>query len=65
MVVDDLYVIGVAELEAYLTTYNTERPRRGRGMNGRTPYRAFLDRISANDNCKEDTAAQSDQITAA
>lgn len=37
----------------------------GRGMNGRTPLRAFLDRIRASDNSKEDTDRQTDQATAA
>jgi hypothetical protein len=34
-------------------------------MKGRTPYRAFLDRIPANDNSKEDTDRKSDQADAA
>ena len=41
-------------LDAYLVTYNTARSHQGRGMNGRTPGRAFLDRIPANDNPQED-----------
>ena len=28
-------------LDDYLEAYNTNRPRQGRGMNGRTPIRAF------------------------
>ena len=52
-------------LHAYLVTYNNERPHQGRGMNDRTPYRAFLDRIPANDNSQEDTAHQTDQVHAA
>lgn len=31
------------DLDAYLQTYNTRRPHQGRGMNGRTPARAFKD----------------------
>ena len=54
-----------AALDAYLVAYNNERPHQGRGMNGRTPYRAFLDRIPANDNSQEDTAHQTEQATAA
>ena len=46
------------DLEAYLKNYNTKRPHQGRGMNGRTPWRAFLDRIPANDNSQEKTAAK-------
>lgn len=29
------------DLEAYLEQYNTKRPHRGRGMEGRTPYQVF------------------------
>ena len=29
------------DLDAYLETYNRNRPHRGRGMEGRTPYKAF------------------------
>lgn len=52
-------------LDAYLVTYSTQRPHQGRGMNGRTPRRAFLDRIPANDNSLEDTDRQTDQSDAA
>lgn len=31
------------DLDAYLKTYNRDRPHQGRGMNGRTPYKAFTD----------------------
>jgi hypothetical protein len=34
-------------------------------MNGRTPFRAFLDRIPANDNSQEDIAHQTHQVHAA
>jgi hypothetical protein len=34
-----------AALDAYLVSYNTKRPHQGRGMNGRTPERAFRDGI--------------------
>lgn len=30
-----------ADLDAYLETYNRNRPHRGRGMEGRTPYQVF------------------------
>lgn len=30
-------------LESYLQHYNRERPHQGRGMNGRTPYTAFVE----------------------
>lgn len=48
-------------LDAYLVTYNTARPHQGRGMNGRTPLTAFLDRIPANDDSQEDSAVQKSQ----
>ncbi len=32
-----------ADLEAFLKTYNHSRPHQGRGMKGRTPYKAFID----------------------
>jgi len=34
-------------------------------MNGRTPLRAFLDRIPANDNSQEDTDTETDHAHAA
>ena len=52
-------------LDAYLLTYNTARPHQGRGMNGRTPGRAFLDRIPANDNPQEDNDQNIGQTEAA
>ena len=33
------------DLDAYLKTYNRQRPHRGRGMEGRTPYEVFKARI--------------------
>jgi hypothetical protein len=32
-------------LDAYLVGYNTKRPHQGRGMNGRTPAKAFVQGI--------------------
>ena len=29
------------DLDAYLKTYNPQRPHRGRSMKGRTPYEVF------------------------
>lgn len=29
------------DLDTYLETYNRNRPHRGRGMEGRTPYQVF------------------------
>ena len=31
--------------DEWLITYNTKRPHQGRGMNGRTPLKAFADGI--------------------
>lgn len=31
-----------ADLDVFLLSYNTQRPHRGRGMNGRTPVQVFL-----------------------
>ena len=32
-----------AVFDEYLECYNTKRPHQGRGMNGRTPIRAFTE----------------------
>lgn len=42
-------------LDGYLRRYNHERPHQGRGMNGRTPYQAFVDGLPAPAN-QEDAA---------
>ena len=47
-------------LDAYLLTYNTQRPHQGRGMNGRTPQTAFLGGIPATTR-KESTAKPAKQ----
>jgi transposase InsO family protein len=41
------------DLEAYLHTYNNDRPHQGRNMNGRTPYKAFVDGIVDPDKLSE------------
>jgi len=41
------------DLDAYLVTYNTKRPHQGRGMNGRTPIKAFTQGIPKPKNKKE------------
>lgn len=33
------------DLQTYLNHYNRKRPHQGRNMNGRTPYKAFIDGI--------------------
>ncbi len=37
-----------ADLDAFLKTYNTRRPHQGRGMNGRTPFKVFMDGLPDN-----------------
>lgn len=41
-------------LDAYLETYNNDRPHQGRGMNGRTPAQAFIQGLPANANHQEE-----------
>jgi len=40
------------DLDAYLVRYNTKRPHQGRGMNGRTPLKAFTDGLPKPKNKK-------------
>jgi transposase InsO family protein len=42
-------------LDAYLVTYNTRRPHQGRGMNGRTPAKAFVQGIPKTNRKEEPT----------
>jgi len=42
------------DLDAYLLHYNTKRPHQGRGMNGRTPMKAFTDGLPKPKNKKEE-----------
>lgn len=46
------------DLDGYLRHYNHERPHQGRGMNGRTPFTAFLDGLLASE--AEQTAEDMD-----
>ena len=39
-------------LDDYLAGYNTKRPHQGRGMNGRTPLKAFIDGIPKSTHAK-------------
>jgi transposase InsO family protein len=45
------------DLNAFLETYNTRRPHQGLGMDGRTPYQAFLDGIRSEEEGEEAEAA--------
>jgi len=42
------------DLDAFLVHYNTKRPHQGRGMNGRTPMKAFTDGLPKPTNKKEE-----------
>lgn len=43
-----------ADLDEFLEQYNMKRPHQGRGMNGRTPYQAFLDGILQQETAKKE-----------
>jgi transposase InsO family protein len=43
--IDEMQIV----LDQYLIEYNTKRPHQGRGMNGRTPAKAFIDGIRKED----------------
>jgi transposase InsO family protein len=47
------------DLEEYLVVYNTKRPHQGRGMNGRTPLKAFMDGLNQKDRTGGQAARQS------
>ena len=42
------------DLDAYLVTYNTQKPHQGRGMNGRTPANVFARCLPKTTKPKED-----------
>ena len=54
-----------AALDAYLVVYNDQRPHQGRGMNGRTPAKAFLDGRPKPNTTKETKARSLDTKPAA
>ena len=41
------------DLDLFMKQYNEQRPHQGRNMKGRTPYQAFKDGFSKNENKKE------------
>ena len=45
-----------AVLDDYMQAYNRSRPHQGRGMNGRTPQQAFVDRLPPTPTAEENTA---------
>ena len=52
------------DLDAHLEIYNTRRPHRGRGMDGRTPYEVFKAGIPAKPTARK-KPARKDVKTAA
>ena len=44
------------DLDEYLVIYNTKRPHQGRGMNGRTPLKAFMDGVNQKDRTGDKAA---------
>jgi transposase InsO family protein len=50
-----------AVLDTYLDGYNQRRPHQGRGMNGRTPAKAFVDGIPKSPSAKEEKIAKKTQ----
>ncbi len=47
-----------ADLDAYLVGYNTRRPHQGRGMEGRTPVKAFKDGLPKKEKPSKMTKAK-------
>ncbi len=45
-IIDEMQVV----LDDYLEAYNTKQPHQGRGMNGRTPIRAFTEGMPKTSN---------------
>ena len=58
------------DLDAYLETYNRQRPHPGRGMKGRTPYEVFKAGIpkwspARNKSARKEVKARSVDLTSA
>ena len=54
-----------AVLDEYLETYNTKRPHQGRGMNGRTPIRAFTEGMPKTSNTEVTSQTKTAKLKAA
>jgi hypothetical protein len=54
-----------AVLDDYLKGHNTRRPHQGRGMNGRTPSRAFTDGMPKTSNTEVTTQTKTAKLKAA
>ena len=54
-----------AVLDDYLEGYNTKRPHQGRGMNGRTPIRAFTEGMPKTSNTEVTSQTKTAKLKAA
>ncbi len=54
-----------AVLDDYLLGYNTGRPHQGRGMNGRTPFRAFTGGMPKTSNTEVTSQTKTAKLKAA
>jgi hypothetical protein len=54
-----------AELDDYLEGHNTKRPHQGRGINGRTPIRAFTEGMPKTSNTEVTSQTKTAEINAA
>ncbi|MFM7688664.1 MAG: integrase core domain-containing protein, partial [Alphaproteobacteria bacterium] len=54
-----------AVLDDYLEGYNTKRPHQGRGMNGRTPIRAFTEGMPKTSNTEVTSQTKTARLKAA
>ncbi|MCA3403942.1 MAG: transposase, partial [Roseomonas sp.] len=54
-----------AVLDEYLEGYNTKRPHQGRGMNGRTPIRAFTEGMPKTNNTEVTSQTKTANLKAA
>ena len=54
-----------AVLDEYLEAYNTKRPHQGRGMNGRTPIRAFTEGMPKTTNTEVTSQTKTVRLKAA
>jgi transposase InsO family protein len=52
------------DLDAYFVQYNTKRPHQGRLMNGRTPYKAFVDGLPKQEKPGKEKEVEKKQKTA-
>ena len=53
------------DLDEYLKHYNTQRPHRGRNMDGRTPYQVFKEGIAKKEKSDTEKKQQKEEKKAA